>query len=199
MPRPAKPAPISYAFYPHIVETILSYCDYATLLRFRATCQSLKIRAHRALHDGNLIIDVDGSFIDLSYFIDESDSSAPPPKPSKTPTVIMGTALGILPFRCEADWTWACEHSHTVEIDGACLSTSTHIVPHSTEGFIIRRQESDSRNSFPRRPRPSSAESVTMQAGLLRAIARVPRTASAQPSHTSTNMGHRSTSRRQRL
>lgn len=175
---------ISYAFYPHIVETILSYCDYSTLLRFRATCKSLKTRAHRALHDDHLAIDVEGSFIYLSFFTDESDPSQPPPPPREAPTVVLRSSLGVLPFRTEADWTWACEHSHTVEIDGAYLSASTHNVPHATRGFSVRQPGPDSREMWPRRALPSTAESVAIQTSLLSALTHIPRTASATITHS---------------
>lgn len=178
----SRSTPVSYLFYPHIVETILSYCDYTTLLRFRATCRSLKALAHRALHDGHLTIGVEGSFIDLKFFADEFDPCQPPPPPCQTPTVVMRGAVGVLPFRTEADWTWACEHSREVDIDGACLSMSTRIVPDPTQGFRIRQPKTHKNTEH--LPDPSNSESVTIQAGLLRALSRTPRTSSATITHS---------------
>lgn len=172
--------PISYLFHPHIVETVLSYCDYTTLLRFRATCRFLKIRAHRALLDDRLTIDLEGTFAHQDHWEYESGTSQSPPPPDQTPTVVMRGGMGVLPFRTEADWTWACEHSCEVVIDGACLSAPFDLLPvASRSSFAHMPMVEDEYDP----PATRSSDDATLHATLLRALSHVPRAATSTIMH----------------
>lgn len=148
MSQASKPATIPNTSYPHIVEIIISYCDYQTLLRFRATCHSLKALAHETLYDGSLLIEVYGSFIDRRSLFPDYEVDYPHYPASwapKSPTVVMrsgvvGDGLGVLPFHTEEDWTWACARSNAVEIDSAALAASSCLAP--MRRFITRKARS---------------------------------------------------------
>lgn len=51
---------IDYRFYPHIIEDIVSYADYKTKLRWRATCRALQRFTDNLLLKGVVHIDFDG-------------------------------------------------------------------------------------------------------------------------------------------
>lgn len=168
----------------------MAFSDRKTLLRFRATCKTLKFQAHQTLHNGCLHIEVEGSFIDRRSLSPEYEVGYPHYPPSwapKTPTVVMWSGTGALPFRTEEDWAWACAHSDAVEIDSAVLAASSCVAPHAKQGVVVRKHSPDTRKSspkFPSRPVPSTADSVTIQAGLLRALRHIPRSAVVTIDHS---------------
>lgn len=129
--RLVEQAPITYTSYPHIVETIVDYSDYATLLRFRATCSSLKTKARQNLCNGSLEVELCGTFIPQGrtltgwgYGVASTQRSMTGAgrRGSEGPEVVLRTELGVLPFDSEEEWAWAFAQSHSIEIDGACLS-----------------------------------------------------------------------------
>lgn len=195
---PSSPR-IEYTAYPHIIESILALSDRATLLRLRATCKALMAQAHRALHTGRLLIEVEGSFIDRRSLSPEYEADYPHYPASwapKTPAVVMRSGRGALPFRSEEEWTWACARSSAVEIDSAALAASSCVAPHATRGFAVREFDNpdefglEARKAssvFPSRPVPSTPDSVGMQASLLRALGHVPRSAVVTIDHSGRN------------
>lgn len=111
-------AKISYSSYPHIIETVLTFSDYATLLRLRLVCSDLKAKADRALCDGKLEVELSSSFSN-----DHVPSATPGGRPCNSkPVVVLRSGLGVLPFLNEEERAMAFSLGHTVHVDGVCLS-----------------------------------------------------------------------------
>lgn len=116
-----SPARISHGSYPHIVEAIVASSDYKTLLSFRATCSTLKTAAHKALCNGQLSVTIEDFPGDLASHVKQVELDLQHKREPVWREVVLRSDLGVLPFRTEADWAFACSHSDPVEIDGGCL------------------------------------------------------------------------------
>ncbi|EJT51560.1 hypothetical protein A1Q2_02731 [Trichosporon asahii var. asahii CBS 8904] len=111
-------AKIPYSSYPHVIETILAFSDYPTLLLFRATSSDIKAKADRALCDGKLKVELRRTSRDSHVQQATSNGSSR----SSDLEVVLRSGHGVLPFLGQEERKLAFSLSHTVDIDGACFS-----------------------------------------------------------------------------
>lgn len=100
-----KSSRLPHDSHPHILDLILQFSEYATLLAFRNTCSSLKTAVARELCRGPLVVDVDEP-----KEWEEGDG-----------VIVLRTRRGVLPFLREEDWAWAFARADAVEVDAWCL------------------------------------------------------------------------------
>lgn len=120
--RPSEVVKIPYDSYPHIIESIVGFSDYETLLSFRATCSALKATAHKTLCDGELFVSVKDYAGELESWVQQIETDIKHKREPVWREVVLQSEKGVLPFLTEADWTFACTHSNFVHIDGGCLA-----------------------------------------------------------------------------
>lgn len=104
-PEEPRRSHLPYTSYPHILDLILHFSDYATLLTFRRTSSSLKYAVARELCRGPLVVDVDEP---KNWEVGDG-------------VIVFRTRRGVLPFLREEDWAWALARADAVEVDGWCL------------------------------------------------------------------------------
>ncbi|EJT51564.1 hypothetical protein A1Q1_07231 [Trichosporon asahii var. asahii CBS 2479] len=140
--HPSAAMKIPYDSYPHVIESIVAYSDYETLLSFRATCSALKTTAHKTLCEGELFVSIKDHPGGLDGWVQDIETDLQAKREPVWREVVLRSDKGVLPFRTEADWAFACSHSTFVSIDGGCLSPSLgaarFMMPSPEEVYALR-------------------------------------------------------------